>query len=70
MNTRAATWLAWSTCLLCVALLSAKLSDEPELDRLNAEMLPVARGSVQPFHASLWLRPAAHGAGRGSEAEG
>lgn len=70
MDIRAATWLAWSTCLLCVALLSAKLRDEPELDRLNAEMLPVARGSVQLFHASLWLRPAAHGAGRGSEAEG
>jgi hypothetical protein len=50
---------------------SAKLRDETQLDRLNAEMLSVARETVQPSHASLWLRPAAHGAGRGaSEADG
>jgi hypothetical protein len=53
---------------------STRLRDETDLGRLDAEMLSVARETVQPSYASLWLRPAAHGvahgAGRGSEGEG
>jgi hypothetical protein len=43
---------------------SAKLRDETELERLNAEIVSVARETVQPSHASLWLRPAENGAKR------
>jgi hypothetical protein len=38
---------------------SAKLRDETDLDQLNTELLGVVRETVQPAHASLWLRPAA-----------
>ena len=36
---------------------SAKLRDETDLDRLGEELVSVVRGTVQPEHASLWLRP-------------
>jgi hypothetical protein len=36
---------------------SAKLRDETDLDSLNAELMTVVRESMQPEHASLWLRP-------------
>ncbi len=36
---------------------SAKLRDETDLDRLGDELVSVIRGTVQPEHASLWLRP-------------
>jgi len=38
---------------------SAKLRDETDLEFLNAEMLSVVRETVQPAHASLWLRETA-----------
>jgi hypothetical protein len=37
---------------------SARLRDETDLEQLNAELLSVVQRTVQPEHASLWLKAA------------
>jgi hypothetical protein len=45
---------------------SAKLREETDLDALNAELVSVVRETMQPQHASLWLKPSG-GRERGSD---
>jgi hypothetical protein len=45
-----------------LASFNSRLREETDLDSLSDEVLGVVRVTVQPAHASLWLRPDTIGA--------
>ena len=42
-----------------LAAFNARLREETDLGNLSDDLVRVVRGTVQPEHASLWLRPEA-----------
>jgi hypothetical protein len=52
-----------------LAAFSTKVRDEADLDSLGGELVGVVRKTMQPEHASLWLRTDIE-AGRSAERQG
>jgi hypothetical protein len=48
---------------------SAQLRNETDLDALSDELVSVVKDTMQPEHASLWLRPPTGRTRYGSEVE-
>ena len=47
-----------------LAAFSARMRDEVDVDRLTGELVAVVEGTMQPTHASIWLREGYRNAGR------
>ena len=45
------------TTMITLERASAKLRNEKDLDTLSDSLVGVVRETMQPAHASLWLRP-------------
>jgi hypothetical protein len=55
------------TTMITLKRASAKLRNETDLDTLSDSLVAVVRETMQPSHASLWLRPTTDAKGEQAE---